>query len=798
MSKNRLALGLAAFAVSMILLPTLVAAEPFTLPAKDVYLGSWDITNHYDYFGVSIGAAKWQGDAYYGINDYIFYRVLIGPDGKESVIDEYYFDGHSATGRQTLQDGVAWHFWSQQTIPSKTIDISEPGNYRVELRQIIVPTPTAARFPNLKHDSVVDIWQGMGVTDSSNFWFQRGGFCSLTSPAEYAKTGVLMGYNAIQTWYYGKGFDGPSCTGWKPTDLGCTYQYNDAGPSGSSYNCWLENKTDTNVKLSDLSQLYEYYEITVAGAPVPADIGQSPNVISADSPFSDNKGVAQSDNNGQTAGMAMAGVLAVGAIGAGAYLYKSYTASSGSSFKAYGTALSAGNASAWDAEQKNIENLKQRYAEWYAKDQARIKGDKQSAALAAASAAQSDKANQFQADLAKIQNSKNYAEMGSQYALLASKYSDILTDDGKKQLMNASNAAWSANATSIATATFSPPVLAKLPEPVQPQPVKKSDFLGDTWNGFTGAMQGLAKTVYFGAKEQYAQYSDIVSTALKGDILGANEKLMKKTLNDAAFVGQTVIDHWQEIAMGIVVTAVIVGAIVTAPVWMPVAAAAIGVSTATIAAAGTIVGAAAAAGTVYYIATTYGPELNNVNKSCPMENGASDDCVDARKTVVQQGIVDGTIVVASVGIGNGASGWSKAVAEGKIVDHPNVRKGMETILDSRGVKVVKNTEYLSQNRARGIYDINNKKLTYGDQTRFGDLMHEVRHSTDHANAGYPTTTTMTKSELDIYKTKTEINAYSQDLENANKYGYSNGEITWLTNKVNSLKSDLIKFEGAMK
>jgi len=77
-------------------------------------------------------------------------------------------------------------------------------------------------------------------------------------------------------------------------------------------------------------------------------------------------------------------------------------------------------------------------------------------------------------------------------------------------------------------------------------------------------------------------------------------------------------------------------------------------------------------------------------------------------------------------------------------------------------------------------------------------MHEVRHSTDHANAGYPTTETMTENELNIYKTKTEINAYSQDLESAKKYGYPNSEITWLTEKVKTLKNDLATLEGVSK
>ena len=326
----------------------------------------------------------------------------------------------------------------------------------------------------------------------------------------------------------------------------------------------------------------------------------------------------------------------------------------------------------------------------------------------------------------------------------------------------------------------------------------KGGFLDDMWNGFTGAMSGLGKTVYFGAKEQYGQYSDIASTALKGDISGAGRKLLEKNLRDAAFVGQTVMDHWEEIAIGVAVAVVIVAAVVTAPVWVPVVAAAAGVSAAAVTAVGVGVGAAAAVGTAYYVATTYGAKLNTVDKNCPLENGAAKECVAARTDVVEQGIVDGTILLASIGIGSAGSTWANAVAKAKIVDHPNVLKAMETILKPRGVKFEPNAEYLRQRGAFGIYDINNKKLTYGDQTRFGDLMHEVRHSTDHAKVGYPTTWKMTEAELNIYNTKTEINAYSQDLDNAKNYGYSDYETKWLTEKVKSLKIDLVKLEGVQK
>jgi len=714
MPQNRFAVVLVAFAVSLVLLPALAAAEGFTLPAKAVYLESWE------YWAVCVNPPDcWYhnyGNAYTP-DSFVVYRTLIGPDGMETVLD------YAPQGDNIRNYYPTYYHSLSASVPELPLELNEPGDYRVELRLIRMPKATANHNPGLAADSTVDWWI-----------------------AERVKPGP---------------------------GIICTVPWNEN-------ECWAERLVESGVKLSDRSQLLEYYEITVAS---PAALPNSPennidrssiSIISVSSPFSDSKGAsAKSDTNAQTAGMALTGILAVGAIGAGAYLYRSYTASTGSSFNAYQTAAGKANEAAVLAEKEKIRRMDEEYAEKMR--QYNLK--KTQAAYLAQQSALNEKSAQLQKDLANIQSSKSYADAGSSYALLAAKYSDILTDDGKKQLIAASNAAWSANATVTTTAVFSPKVLARQPDPVQPQPVKQDYYsVNNLWNDFTGAISGLGKTVYLGVKEQYEQYSDIASMALKGDLWGADRKLKEKNLRDMAFVGQTVMDHWEEIAWGIGVAAVVVVAVVTAPVWVPAVAVAVGVSAATVTAVGVGVGAAAAVGTVYYAATTYGAKLNNVDDACTLEDGSAKACVDARRDVVEQGIVDGTIVAASVGIGSGSSTWAKAVAKANVVDHPNVLKAMETILKPRRVKVIKDTEYLYQRNARGIYNINTKKLTYGDQTRFGDLMHEVRHSTDHAKAGYPTTETMTKAERQVYMAESEVNAYLQDFENAKTYETPQREI----------------------
>jgi hypothetical protein len=162
------------------------------------------------------------------------------------------------------------------------------------------------------------------------------------------------------------------------------------------------------------------------------------------------------------------------------------------------------------------------------------------------------------------------------------------------------------------------------------------------WNGFTGAVSGLGKAAVIGAKDQYNQYSDIVSTALKGDILGANEKFCEKSLRDAAFVGQAVINHWQEIAVGIAIGAV---AVATAPIWIP---AVVGVVSTT----GLV--AIGAAATAVYVGATYGPSLNKVNDTCNWD-GSGNGCGQSIKDVQEQAITDVVIVGGSLGVGSMAS-----------------------------------------------------------------------------------------------------------------------------------------------
>jgi len=406
---------LIAFFISLTLVPALVSAESFTLPSKAVFLQSWEYwaacANPVDCWGHNYGVA-FSPDAF------LVYRVLISPDGSERVLDY-------ASQSDDVHNYYPVYYHSLSAHVSELpLELTEPGDYRVELRKIQVPSPTAWHSNGFTPDSTVEWWVAVGLDRNP--------------------------------------VPGADCRG----------EWGDR--------CWLIQNTGETVKLSDKSVLLEYYEITVAGLPVTLpDIGRSSGMVLVNAPFSDNKGVAQTDNDKAMAGMAVAGILAIGATGAGAYIYRSYSTQSGSSFKAYQTAAGKANDAAVLAEKEKIRKMDEAYEEKMRQYNLKKQLDAQAAALSVAQADAQSRQDQLAADLAKIQNSKNYAEAGSSYALLAAKYGDILTDDGRKQLMDASNQAWSANTT--ATAVFSPMVLAATPEPPKSKTQELVDGYQDNW-----------------------------------------------------------------------------------------------------------------------------------------------------------------------------------------------------------------------------------------------------------------------------------------------------------------------------
>jgi hypothetical protein len=389
MPQNRLAVVLVTFCISLALVPALVAAETFTLPSETFQLESWEWwaacvepqVCWYHNYGVA-----------YSPDAYLVYRVLINPDGSRQILDiaPVHDDVHN-------YDSYYYHSLSAR-LPELTVELTEPGDYAVEVRKITTPSPTASHASSFTPDSTVEWW----VADK--MFRDR-----------------VPGADCQDAW---------------------------------GDNCWLVRDTGKKVRLSDISELHYWLPLTVEGLPAgpendAAALSGRPSGLFLSNPFSDDNGTAAKSDAG-IAGMALAGTLAIGAIGAGLYLVSSYTDKNGNVIRKYATAAGKANDAAVLAEKKKIIRMDEEFAERNRQYNLKKQMAAQSAALAAQQAAQSDRSKQLEADLANIQNSKSYADAGSSYALLAAKYSDILTDDGKKQLMQASSDAWDRNATATA------------------------------------------------------------------------------------------------------------------------------------------------------------------------------------------------------------------------------------------------------------------------------------------------------------------------------------------------------------
>jgi hypothetical protein len=120
-------LAVGVFALALLLLPCAALAESFTLPAKAVFLESWE---YWDACVTPSDCWYHNFQNLYTPNSYLFYRVLIGPDGSKKMLDY-----------GTTSDGVhnyypVYYHSITASIPETHINLTEPGSYRVELKLI--------------------------------------------------------------------------------------------------------------------------------------------------------------------------------------------------------------------------------------------------------------------------------------------------------------------------------------------------------------------------------------------------------------------------------------------------------------------------------------------------------------------------------------------------------------------------------------------------------------------------------------------------------------------------------------
>ena len=163
---------------------------------------------------------------------HIFYRTLVYEDGTKEIIDSYNsipdkgemkINSYGSWGKVQLcgvMDGEGQgHYrecWTDYytgyfdgIIPEKTVKISKPGNYRVELKDIVLPPATAGRYPNITLQSTIDYWMDYDI----NTYKDGGTNCKENV---YPNTGSTWHEHAFYSYCQG---DKKLFSGIKPIDL---------------------------------------------------------------------------------------------------------------------------------------------------------------------------------------------------------------------------------------------------------------------------------------------------------------------------------------------------------------------------------------------------------------------------------------------------------------------------------------------------------------------------------------------------------------------------------------------------
>ncbi|MEM7820378.1 MAG: hypothetical protein QW761_02130, partial [Candidatus Aenigmatarchaeota archaeon] len=253
-------------------------AVTFELPERTFSLGNWYTTSS-DYCSIS-GDICWEarylnGRAYYGQSWHIFYRILIAPNGSSFLLDRWKFDGHQDTSHTGVAGypSLTYHT-AERKIPSLQIEINESGKWTVELRHIVIPTPTAERYPTADWNSSVELWTASEGMYQLNVWSpwvtSEYQLCTNTTDQDYAAGQLYL--ESVMTLFadfYGN-WRSDSCVahGMRPAfQLNCSYA-SAVRRTGYHFSvteryCWFQRKEQT-VLLANISQLIESYELTVS------------------------------------------------------------------------------------------------------------------------------------------------------------------------------------------------------------------------------------------------------------------------------------------------------------------------------------------------------------------------------------------------------------------------------------------------------------------------------------------------------------------------------------------------------
>jgi len=330
----------------LLLLPCAALAVSVDIPSERLILTDWLSPFRYyqctgcsptakNYQTFTIDAAKITAQNLNTLPSHIYYRMLVYPNGTEKLVDQFYFRGNESTGSApftlkppstggTYSPATVTRYYNNRTLNAAAIDVP-PGNYRLDVRHIVIPAATVANYIKTNGDDTKMTKNTVvtGYSAKTLLIFARDGYSS------------NYGSSYSDRNYYPQSV----CNGPVWNEQATSYQN---APYGTvTYHveqyCYSIYPYGGTGKLSQIAKTEKSYSFTVEPEPIappepPIGINppqrpiQLPGTVITESPFATGTGDQKTKPaDGDNAVMVLAGIGGVAAIGASYSLAKPTT-----------------------------------------------------------------------------------------------------------------------------------------------------------------------------------------------------------------------------------------------------------------------------------------------------------------------------------------------------------------------------------------------------------------------------------------------------------------------------------------